>query len=506
MRKDFDRITHILKENKQYLISLFVFVLLFLFFCTKMSFLYPVNDWSDTNVYFNIGKAMLDGKVLYSEVFDHKGPLIFFIYAIGASICSSGYIGLFVILLFLWILFAWAIFFTCSLFLNKLCAFSITLLTIFFCLHYMGMGGSAEEFILIFEGISLLLFIRYFYSESSYHNPRIMFVHGILVSAVFFIKLSIILFWFFPLLAIFGILLYRKAYKNFATNLFAFMIGVAVILLPILLYFVYHQSLEEAYHVYIELNKQYSSSDEYKYLFTNGCSKLYTNIRENFTLSLLYLIGVFYFPFQFLKNKAGALSITLSGIGLIVMIFYNLTFHFYYPLILLIYTSLGLICIFHFFRNIINDSPNLRYQIGLSIIVLTMSISQVNFFGMGTEELMRTSTPSSPEFKFKHYLVEVDHSSLLNLSFGSGNALFTTTNKTPTVKYFFSPNIYYNMYPNIRDEQTEYIENKSVDFIISSSEGFNYHYFETLEALHNNYTIIDSTKWIGATYYLYKKK
>ena len=66
-----------------------------LFFCSKSSFGYPINDWSDANIYFTIGKGMTRGQVVYRDLYDHKGPLLFILYALGAAISDTSFIGVF---------------------------------------------------------------------------------------------------------------------------------------------------------------------------------------------------------------------------------------------------------------------------------------------------------------------------------------------------------------------------------------------------------------------------
>lgn len=68
----------------------FLFTAFALFFCSKNSFLYVRNDWSDENVYMTIARGMHDGKTLYRELFDHKGPILYFIYYLLAFL-SKGY-------------------------------------------------------------------------------------------------------------------------------------------------------------------------------------------------------------------------------------------------------------------------------------------------------------------------------------------------------------------------------------------------------------------------------
>lgn len=54
--------------------------------CTKSSFLYPLNDWVDSNCFYTVGKAMVHGKVLYRDIYEQKGP--FCILSMGWGICS----------------------------------------------------------------------------------------------------------------------------------------------------------------------------------------------------------------------------------------------------------------------------------------------------------------------------------------------------------------------------------------------------------------------------------
>lgn len=495
-----------MKEERYFLVPLSLFVLLFLFLCSKMSPLYPVNDWSDINVYFNTAKAMLHGRTLYSEVFDHKGPLLFFIYALGAVISSDSYLGMFIIQTICWLIFTFSIYFTARIFLSPIYAILVSALTSYFCLYFIWMGGSAEEFILTSEGVSLYFFFNYFKAKQIEHPTKYMFVHSIMFTAVFFIKLSIILFWFFPIIFIFINLLFQRKYKNLVYNILALLAGVMLVSFPIIFYFWAKDALDTAYHVYIELNKQYSSSDDYIYLFTNGLNKLYTTTRENLPLMLLCFAGIFYTPFCTVSNKMAAVSLSLSGCSLIIVIFFNLTYHFYYPLVLLIFVAMGLISLMDYLSQKINLSQNKTFITSILTMILVICIGHCNFFLMGTAELLRLTQPSGPQFVFKNKLEEVQEPTLLNVGFGEGNALFTTAKITPTVKYFFCPNIYYNMYPDIRDSQTRYIENKEIDFVISSTRGFNYEYFENLDALNQNYAKIDSIVSRGAKYYLYKKK
>ena len=49
---------------------------------SESSPLYKLNPWSDANIYLTIGRNLLNGGKLYTDLFDHKGPILYFIYTI----------------------------------------------------------------------------------------------------------------------------------------------------------------------------------------------------------------------------------------------------------------------------------------------------------------------------------------------------------------------------------------------------------------------------------------
>lgn len=65
--------------------------------CSKTSPLYAFNDWMDANIFFTMGKSMLSGKVLYRDVFDHKGPVLYLLYGLGWLLDHTGFTGIFVL-------------------------------------------------------------------------------------------------------------------------------------------------------------------------------------------------------------------------------------------------------------------------------------------------------------------------------------------------------------------------------------------------------------------------
>lgn len=496
-----------LQADKLYLIPLAVFTFLFLFFCSKLSPLYPTNEWGDINVYFNMGKGMFSGMTLYSEIFDHKGPLIFILYGLGSLVSGSSFIGVFILFIILWITASFSIFYTAKLFVNEGFAFIIALLCPIAYCSYMFEGGSAEEIILLLNVISIYFFAKYFTRTEIKHQPSYMFIHGVLSSSALLIKLNLIIFWFFPLLFIFVYLLYKREYKNFLQNCIAYLAGFAVILLPVCIYFVVNGALGEAFWVYIELNKQYAASagDDIPYMISYGFRKLYTQYKSDLIWYVILTLGFTYFPFRFFKNKLATTSFLLAGVSLILTIFFPLTFHPYYPLPFFAFVGLGLITIFHYLEKYVTVNWNKSLIHLATIFLLLIPINNVDFFGLGGQQILRAEYPKGPQFDFRDIIKAEKNPTLLNLSAQEGNALFTTAGITPTVKYFFCPNFYYEMYPDIRDSQARYIENKETMFIIRASIGYNVEFFDNFQPLKDNYTQISSCDIGNKVFYLYKR-
>ena len=74
------------------IITLVFFILAAVFtvtICSKSSPIYPLNDWDDPNCFFTVGKAMANGKILYKDIFEQKGPLLYMLHMLAYQISFS---------------------------------------------------------------------------------------------------------------------------------------------------------------------------------------------------------------------------------------------------------------------------------------------------------------------------------------------------------------------------------------------------------------------------------
>ena len=78
-----------------------IIILIYSVICRFLTSLYSIRFNKvlmevDGACFYDIGKAIVDGKILYKEVFDHKAPYIYFINALG-SLIDYNHFGLFII-------------------------------------------------------------------------------------------------------------------------------------------------------------------------------------------------------------------------------------------------------------------------------------------------------------------------------------------------------------------------------------------------------------------------
>ena len=83
------------KENRILYLYCLGLAALFLAICSKSSFLYPLNDWYDANGFLTVGKGVLDGLVPYRDLYEQKGPLLYFLHSICALVPGTHFLGVY---------------------------------------------------------------------------------------------------------------------------------------------------------------------------------------------------------------------------------------------------------------------------------------------------------------------------------------------------------------------------------------------------------------------------
>lgn len=192
---------------------------------------------SDASIFITIGKAMKEGKIVYKEIFDHKGQF-FFIQMIGQFI-YEGKIGIFVIEVFSLFITNLFLYKTICLFTSNKNAFISVLTSMIFMSYFIETGNYSEEYSIPFLAICLYLAIKWLKGNNQFSNKNNLyaFIYGLCFSIIAFIRLNNAALICGLMLAITIIFIKNRKFLDLIKSALFFVLGIILVCLPIFIYF-----------------------------------------------------------------------------------------------------------------------------------------------------------------------------------------------------------------------------------------------------------------------------
>lgn len=252
---------------------------------------YPFYNY-DSSVFFTIGWGMTEGVLPYRDLFDHKGPLLYIIYALGWLI-SPGKAGLFsiqTINLTLYLCFVW-------MFLISKVTRPQALLFLFsvvFCISGLFSGGGLTEEFSLVPGALAMYFVRQPFSGDKRgisFAPFVWVMLGICLSIPLFLRVNNVCTVAGLLVGLGLALLWKKAYVSLINAVLFSFLGLILGALPIVLWLNFYEILDECYDVYILFNLSYACvSDAHGQTILDFASKAFQPYF--WPLFLFYVISI----------------------------------------------------------------------------------------------------------------------------------------------------------------------------------------------------------------------
>ena len=233
----------------------FVFLLVYSF-STSPLYLY---EGFDSATFRTIGLGIIQGKLPYADLFDHKGPLIFYIDALGQWLIPGKW-GIFLLQVLSLALSMYIIYRICRLFADVRISFVSTVLLLFPLIDFIVEGNQCEEWMLPYISLSLYLALSWLFDggDRSHHLWRSL-VYGLCFSVVFFIRPNDAVASIGAImLGIFVYLVLKKRYVNAVANALAFLGGCLLGALPVFGYFAYEGILQDMLYGTVLYNIEYS--------------------------------------------------------------------------------------------------------------------------------------------------------------------------------------------------------------------------------------------------------
>ena len=244
------------KERGLALAACAVLAALMLLFASQCSPLYPLNIWGDANCLLTVGRVMKSGGVLYRDIYEQKGPLLYLIHALAACISDTSFWGVYLLEIPALTAALYAAYRLLRL--RAGACFSLGAAAVGGALTVTGgafmRGDSAEEFCLPLLTAALALAYAEYGRRAKPMRAKRLLVCGVLAGCVAAIKYTL-LGAMVGLCAVEGVLALKEGGVKRATqSAGVFLAGMAVPILPWALYFAANGALSDAYTAYLYNN------------------------------------------------------------------------------------------------------------------------------------------------------------------------------------------------------------------------------------------------------------
>ena len=399
--------------------------------------LYPFNPWDDANCFFTLGRGITHGLVPYRDLYEQKGPLLYFIYAFAAFLSDRSFIGAWIaecVMASLFAVFSWKI---AKLFTEppKYAVVLVPLLTgLTYTSRLFNFGGNAEELCFPLLTVALYFGLRAIVNGNGLPSKRDALICGIITAALFWIKYTFIGFMAGFCLYILVMAIKQKAFAHLWSLIWRFFAGFLILTAPILIYFIANGALGSLWEVYF-----------YNNIF------LYHELEGNAALSKIPVIRNIYIP---------------SFILTIGLIFTKSAFIYYYVYLLACFFALLLIpCIkgLNYISKYFKQNPGfMKGLISGVLIVFYLAALLLN----KNNYLLFQKKDFFAQYRYAEIINQVPDAKVLTYDV-MDSGFYTAAGILPSNRYFCYLNIELT-YPAILEEQNRLIEAGYFDFIVTS--------------------------------------
>lgn len=451
------------KYNKLYekVCLLLLSVLYLLLFSGSTSPLFPYDYGWDSALFILVGKGINSGKNLYADLFDHKGPIIFFIEAIGDRLHDT-YGIFFVQILFMYITL-WLMLCIIRLLGTKENKWRVLFVFLIFLSYPLANGNLTEEYSLPFIIFPLYCAIKKVVNNQ-FADTVDFFVYGFCFGILAFIRLNnsimivgIVLFWVL-------FLLLKKQYKQLAINLLWGLIGILIVCLPIIIYFWQKNTLYDMLNATFIYNFKYGNAGFKNQIYQFSDPKYC--LRQGILFFPLFVsFGIFWKNYK--CKILNYLLLFLTGLNILILLYgkgYNHYFTIAVPL------SGVAACVFLQERK--DDTETERIIRGAALIALcgylflNIRIIVVNTNNNYLSEKFRAQKEEISDNFNKIPLNERDNI----IGFNIHSRCYLMGNVLPSYKYYTAQEAWAQNDSNILVEFYQYIEKERPLWIVTEAD------------------------------------
>lgn len=437
--------------------------------CTKSSFLYPLNDWVDSNCFYTVGKSVVHGKVIYRDLYEQKGPLLYLIHTAGYLISPGTFTGV-----YLFEVLAAAVFLYCAhrILREESVWASVVSLPVLAALVYsapsLSYGDSAEEFCVPAYAVCLLISFSALKKDREV-SPAGLFAAGAMGACVLWIKYTMLGFfvgWFIiPAWMAFS----RGGIRRLVQSLGWVLAGVLAASLPILIYFGVHGALGDLWQVYfydnmfhyadVEVSESQTLWEKLGTIAGTAWRSTVYTFERNTQYSMLTLLGLAWVLLA--ENLKTKLHLVFMLVFTCLTVYGGGRGYVYYGFILAVFAFLGLIPVCRILRRVA-VKPLIGRISALAGCVIALILA---YELSGNTYLMSYRKEDMPQYQFAELINRKEDATLLNYGFLDGG-FYTAAGIVPNTRFFCYLNI---ALPEIMETQRQIVADGAVDFVVTRS-------------------------------------
>lgn len=409
--------------------------------CTKSSFLYPFNDWVDANCFFTVGKSMAEGKVLYRDIYEQKGILLYVLHALAYRISADTFFGVYFIEVLAGALFLFFAYKTVRLYARRGILFWLPWLgALIYASASFCHGDSAEE--LCMPILTACIYL----SERSFRRGKTLsfwnwFVAGVLGGCVLWIKFNLLGFFLGWALVPLYRTLRDKGILSVLRAAAGVLLGVLVPSVPVLVYFLKNDAISDLWTAYFYNNIfLYSAAQDEGQGVLSLLQMLYGRVRIFMGIAYPFAVPAFIglVWYSLVSPAKHRLSPVFAALLLVPLIFSGSLNLMYYWLAFAPFAVYGLIPLCVLTDRLLKQDFR-RITAALTAVSLVCTGLFAWAFSQNTY-LMQYEKEDMPQYQFKEIILSVEDPSLLNYGFLDGG-FYTVCDLVPECKYFCTLNI-----------------------------------------------------------------
>lgn len=436
----------------------------------------------DKDIFLTIGKYWSSGETIpYVDLFDHKGPIIFLIDAIGYTIANGKMFGVAIVeIVFLFVseYFAFKILkFKLS---TKASLIISALMPLLFVYNFVP-GNFTEEYMLPFLFVTFYLYLKWQESEEIEHNPKYAFIYGIAFGFSLMVRITNALSICLIVSVVLIKLIISKKWNNIIHNAISFIFGCLVMVLPFVIYFAKKNALYDMWYATLLYNFDYTANSGLTFELT--IKDLLLLVRMTFAGVLCTVVCIY----KYIRTKNNESLVWLIICLPSTMFMFMLNRYANYSLLLLpfLYISFVLVDIKKFGKEIIILS------IVLLIVSSLVKINKLNNNNMKSNKLI--------DREYKDLLKNIPSYELHNnfVAFDPSVDFYLYEEIKPCCKYF--------IFQSWQSSNSDKLKKMEIDEFSTNN---NIHYVMTCssakmieEVLSEKYVLIDTV----SHYNLYKR-